>query len=340
MKQIAFRWMIVSSLLLALVALFAPWAMADDETDKVKIEVEATLEAVDCLAIPPTIMVLGLNIDISQASIEGEDHDDGDDNDDDLSKHSDDDNLTCAALLPGQRVEVKLASDIPDPSTGLLSATEVEIEDGDCEEDHDFEEVKVAGPIQAVDQIGQTVTVLGLVIDISQAKLESDDDEDEDNDELASQSHDDDDNDGDDPPVDISQLIVGQFVEIKLVSSEAPLVATELEVKNFDNEVDVDVEDDDGDVNDDVEIDVAVTVLVAKPAKQAARNPGALKMVKKELKFHTVGNGGASLKGLPTGKAKIVVTRIKDGRKSVGRSAVKVERNGTKQVRVRLKRAR
>lgn len=334
MKQIAFRWMIVSSLLLALVALFAPWAMADDETDDVEFRVQSVLEAVDCAATPPTISVLGLTIDISTAGININDNDD---ENDDVSHHSDDPDATCADLVPGQVVEVKLASDILDPTTGLLSAVEVDIGGGDCEDD-DCSAVKVEAPIQAVDQVGQTVTVLGLVIDISQAKLESDDDED--NDELASQSHDDDDNDGDDPPVDISQLIVGQFVEIKLVSSEAPLVATELEVKNFDNEVDVDVEDDDGDVNDDVEIDVAVTVLVAKPAKQAARNPGALKMVKKELKFHTVGNGGASLKGLPTGKAKIVVTRIKDGRKSVGRSAVKVERNGTKQVRVRLKRAR
>jgi hypothetical protein len=44
------------------------------------------------------------------------------------------------------------------------------------------------------------------------------------------------------------------------------------------------------------------------------------------------------LNGLPTGKAKIVATRTSDGR--VGKSAVKVKKNSSKQVRVRLKPAR
>lgn len=336
-KQMVFRSMVISSLVLALIALFAPWAMADDATDEVDIKVESVLEAVDCLALPPRITVLGLNIDISKARLKGDDHDDddGDDDDDDyLHKHNDDDTITCGDLVPGQLVEVKLANDLLDPTTGLLSATEVEVEENECED----EEVKVEGPIQAVDQALQTVTVLGLVIDISQAELKRDEGDNDDHDEAklarASHSYDDDDYDCDDPPVDISQLIVGQFVEIKLVSSQAPLVATEVEIKNFDNEVDVDVDDDDGDVQDDVEVDVAVTVAV----KKATRN--GVKTVKKVVKFHTVGSGGASLRGLPTGKAKIVVTRIKDGRKSVGKSAVKVESNSSKQVRVRLKKAK
>jgi len=70
-KQMVFQSMVISSLLLALIALFAPWAMADDETDKVKIEIEALLEAVDCLAAPPTITVLGPKIDISKAAHRG-----------------------------------------------------------------------------------------------------------------------------------------------------------------------------------------------------------------------------------------------------------------------------
>ena len=47
MKRITFQIMVVSSLLLALVALLAPLALADDETDKTKIEVQAPLDAVD-----------------------------------------------------------------------------------------------------------------------------------------------------------------------------------------------------------------------------------------------------------------------------------------------------
>jgi hypothetical protein len=317
--------MVLSSLLLALVALLAPLAIADDETEKVKIEIEAPLEAVDCAAIPPTITVLGLTIDIGSAKIEGE----GDDYD--HARHSDHNDGTCADLIPGQGVEVKLASDMPDPITGLLVAVEVKVEDDECEGDDDHDSVKVEAPLQAIDTISNTVTVLGLVIDISQAELEGDDDDEdkyEDKHHLARHSDNDDDDDCDEPPLDITQLIVGQFVEIKLVSAQPPLLATKLEVKNFDNEVEVEVEDQDDADDDDIEIDVAVTTLV-KANKKA---------VKKVLTFHTVGNGSVKLNGLPTGKAKIVATRISDGR--VGKSAVKVKKNDSKRVRVRLKPAR
>jgi len=324
MKRITFQLMVVSSLLLALVALLAPRAMADDETDKTKIEVQAPLDAVDCAATPPTISVLGLTIDISAAGININDNDD---EDDDVSHHSEDPDATCADLIPGQVVEVKLASDILDPTTGLLSAVEVDIGGGDCE-DEVCDSVKVEAPLQAIDTAASTVTVLGLVIDISQASLESDDDEDEyeDSHDLARHSYGDDDDDCDEVPLDISQLIVGQFVEMKLASAQPPLVATKLEVKNFDNEVEVEIEDGDDVDDDDVEIDVAVTALVK------AHN----KAVKKVLRFHTVGNGSVKLNGLPTGKAKIVATRIRDGRKSVGKSSFKVVK-GAKQVRLRLK---
>jgi len=307
--------------------LVAPLAMADDETDKTKIEVKAPLDAVDCAATPPTISVLGLTIDISTASINIGDHED---EDDDASHHSDDPDATCADLVPGQVVEVKFASDIPDPITGLLSAVEVETED-ECEGDDDHDSVKVEAPLQAIDTALNTVTVLGLVIDISQAKLEGEDDDDyEESHHLARHSYGDDDEDCDETPLDISQLIVGQFVELKLASNVPPLTATKLEVKNFDNEVEVEVEDEDDVDDDDIEIDVAVTTLVKVGHKA----------VKKVLTFHAVGNGSVKLNGLPTGKAKIVATRIRDGLKRVGKSAVKVKKNGSKLVRVRLKPAR
>jgi hypothetical protein len=320
MKTRLFRFMVLSSLLLALVALLAPLAIAgDDESEKVKIELKAPLEAVDCLAVPATLTVLGLNIDISKAKIES-------DNDGDYHvNHSEHADGTCADLIPGQRVEVKLAGDTPDPITGLLSAVKVEAED-ECEGDDDHDSVKVEAPLQAVDTVANTVTVLGLVIDISQAELEGDDDDEdkyEDKHHLARHSYNDDEDDCDEAPLDISQLIVGQFVEIKLVSAQAPLAATKLEVKNFDNEVEIEIDD-----NDDVDIDVSVVTLVK------ARK----KTVKKVLTFHTAGNGSVKLNGLPTGKAKIVARSVQDGR--VGKSAVKVKKNSSKLVRVRLKPAR
>ena len=320
MKQrILFRFMSLSSYILVFMALLTPLAMADDETEATKVEVQAPLDAVNCTATPPTINVLGLTIDISHAGINMND------DEDDSSHQSDHPDGTCADLVPGQVVEVKFVSDTPDPITGLLSAVEVDIGGGDCE-DKVCDSVKVEAPLQAIDPSGNTVTVLGLVVDISQAQLQGDHDED-------------DDNDGENPPVDISQLIPGQFVELTLASAQPPLVATKLEVKNFDNEIDVNVEDEHGDVDDgdddDVEIDVTVTVLVK--AKQGVGKAKAAKAVKKVVTLHTVSNGRATLKGLPTGKAKIVVTRIRDGRKSVGKATVKVESKGTKQVRVRLK---
>src|SRR6266850_2220624 len=115
MKQIIFRMMTLSSLFLALLAMPAARAVADDEADEIEIKVQARLEAVDCAATPPTITVLGLTIDISKAGINSSD---------DLVTGT----LTCADLAVGQIVEVKLVSDVPSTTTGLLSALEVDID--------------------------------------------------------------------------------------------------------------------------------------------------------------------------------------------------------------------
>ena len=184
-------------------------------------------------------------------------------------------------------VEVKLASD-----TGPLAATKVDV-GGDCEDN--VCDVKIAAPLQAVDLTAHTVTVLGLVVNISGATLQDENGQ----------------------PITADQLAGGQFVELTLDSAQLPsLVATLLEVQNPTTGVYVEVIDEKGrPVNDGAVNDVQADVTV--------------KHAKKILKFHTTSNGSFRLAGLPTGQAKIVVTRVDNGHKSkasglVGGSAASV----------------
>jgi len=255
----------------------------------VKVKIQAPLDTVNCEATPPTISMLGLTIDVSKVSLNSTDCED-------------DDNFTCAALTVGQVVEVKLASDIPDPQTGLLSAIEVDREKGDCEDD--VCDVKIGAPLQAIDPSGTNVTVLGLVVDITNAILEGDDEE----------------------PINVNELGVGQFAKLTLASNQPPLSATRLEVHSG-NQVHVEVMDEKGKpVNDGAVNDVQADVTV--------------KRGKKVLKFQITSNGSFLLAGLPAGQAKIVVTRVHDGHKSKASGLVKVKDNGTKHLRMRLKAVR
>ncbi len=306
MKGMAFRFM-VASLLLALMAIVVQFAVADEESENVKILVKAPLDAFDCAGTPPTITVLGLTIDISQAAIEG---------DEGLV-------LSCADLVIGQVVGVRLGSDIPNQTTGLLTALKVDAEGEGCEEE---ECAEVEAPIQAIDTIAQTITVLGLVVDISQAEIDGDDD-----------------SEGSAPPVDASQLIIGQFVELKLASNQPPLAATEIEIKNFANGIEVEVVDANGnkieDANDDIVIDVTVTATVGAPTSPAGGKAPA-KGGTKVLKFHARSNGGRILNGLPTGSAKVVLTRVRNKRKTAVKSSAIVASKTTTPLIVRLKSAR
>jgi hypothetical protein len=301
MRGMAFRFMI-GALLLALGAFAVRLAVADDETENVKIKIKAPLDAVDCVSTPATITLLGLPIDISLATFDADE---------------DGAVLTCADLTVGRVVEVDLASDIAPLSALKLEADDEECDDEDC--------VEVEAPIQAIDPIAGTITVLGLVVDVSQANLEGDDDE--------------------GTPIDLTQLIVGQFVEMKLASNVPPLVATELEVKNFNNGVELDLVDSKGneveDDVDDVDIQVTVTATVTPPAAPAgARSARTAKVPTKVFKFHARSNGRIILNGLPTGSAKIVVTRIHSGSKSTGKSSANIQANTTQQLRVKLKQSR
>jgi len=326
MKQFAFRLLMAAPLLIALAVFPVQNVSADYEADELKVEVQAPLEQVDCVA--QTITVLGgLIIDISKARLDGDEageenyvsNDMDDDANDDVDDDADDDSLTCPdlLLLVGKVVTVKLSSDIPDLTTGLLSATKIEIED-DESEDGLGADVKISAPIQAIagEPTPTSITVLGLNVDISTAILEGDDDED---------------SDENNQPVDLTQLIVGQFAEMTLVSNQLPLVAKELEIRNFTNEVDIDLDDENGDDIDDDDPDDVQEVTVQSFARGSFG---------KVVLSNSTSNGSISLSGLPTGLARIVVTRIHDGYTTMAKRLVLVKANSTRSITMRLRRVR
>jgi hypothetical protein len=310
----------IASALLALLAFAVQLAGADNGGDESEIEIKAPLDAVNCAGVPPTITVLGLTIDISAAKF--------DDDDEDIDEHASSD-TGCIGLVAGQFVEVELASDLPNTTTGLLTALKVEAEDDECDGD---DCVEIEAPIQAADAVGQTITVLGLTIDISQAELDGDDhDEAETSDEGEGHA-----------PLDPSQLIAGQFVGVKLASNQAPFVATEVEIKNFGTGIEVHVVDQDGNEieDDDDDVQVVVSLTPTPPAAGKTKAAKSSKGGKKVLTFTANSNGHTVLNGLPSGRAKLLITRIHGGHKSSAKSSTVVQPQQTTHVVARLKQAK
>jgi hypothetical protein len=172
-----------------LVAGLSSAAFAGDHHHIISVTVQAPIDAINCQALPATVSLLGLTIDVSNASFGSN------------WRHGNGGSLTCANLTVGQTVDVNLAADIPDATTGLLTATEVNTR-GDNDKS-----VIIAAPLQAVDPGGANVTALGLVVDISKATLLND-------------KH----------AVAASQIMADQFAAIKLASNQAPLAASTLQV--------------------------------------------------------------------------------------------------------------
>ena len=358
MKRIPFA-LILALVTVAAFALPRSRAVADDETNDTEIRIRAPLDAADCSATPPTITVLGLTIDVSTAAIEVQGGDSpgvtptagsvsGDDSAGGRHGGSKPPSSTgcyyscpptvtptpttvttassaapasgsCTSLVVGQPVEVRLASD-----AAPLSAARVQQDSGN-------DNIEIQAPVQGFDSTAQTVTVLGLVVDTSAANLEGSDDNS---------------TDGNSQPIDLSQLVIGQFVEMRLASSTAPFVATELQVKNFSNQVSVEVddssrqavsdEDQDGNPVDDVEVDVVETVAVQPPV--AGSTP--TRRIRKVVRLHTSSNGSFTLNGLPTGSASIFVTRVNGGQTSVGRRSLRVRANTNRPLHIILRPAR
>jgi Domain of unknown function (DUF5666) len=298
MRGMAFKLMILCSLLVAM-AFAVQFAVADNG-DGTDVSIKAPIDAVNCAGVPPTVTILGLSVDISQAA--GEDGG----------------VLDCASLLVGEVVEVKLAGDVPNTTTGLLTALKVETEGDGCEED---DCVEIEAPIQAADPVGQTITVLGLTIDVSSAEIDGDDD-------------------GEDgqPPAPL-QLIAGQFVEVKLVSNQPPLTATEVEVKNSGTGIEVEIVDQNGNEieDDDDDIQVTATVTVTNTSSTGGMSRAPAKKGKKTVTFHARGNSSMVLSGLPAGKAKLVITRLSAGGKSTGKASAVIQSLQTTHVVTKLK---
>jgi hypothetical protein len=311
--------LLVAGLVLGTVAVVA----ADDETDDVAMRLQAPLDATACDATPPTVTVLGLVIDVSTASIDATGGSDGEsEGEDDGADGQAAGQGGCRGLVVGQGVEVALASDaVPLVATAVANG-------GDGEP-------KLQGPVQAVDPTLHTITVLGLVIDVSAANLDGADD---------------DATDGASQAIDLATLMPGQIAEVQSDPSRLPaLVATELQVKNFTNQVAVEVDDtsgeevddvdDSGAEMDDVSVDVSEMVLV-QTAATTATGRAVTRRARKVLTFHRVSNGSVQLSGLPTGVARVVATRVHDGVTTTARRAVVVRGNQTRTVRVRLHKVR
>ena len=128
-------------------------------------------------------------------------------------------------------------------------------------------------------------------------------------------------------PISLDHLIEGQSAEVTLASATPPLAATEVDVKNFTNRLQVNLTDPDGnavtDPTDDVRIDVVQSVTDASQPKV--------------LRLHKGSNGSVSLSGLATTRARLFVTRLHDGVTTVSRHTVRVRANASRSVHVRLR---
>ena len=266
------------------------------------VVLQAPLDAADCAATPPTITVLGLTIDVSTASIHAGGDDDGEDGEGDDGDDEDGNGGGCAALVPGRLVRVVLASDV----TPLVATQVKQIGEDD-------EGVEIRAPIQSADSSAMTVTLLGLVIDVSTAGL-----------------------DGGAPPVDFTKVVVGQIAEAHLDATKLPaLVATTLEVTDVGSDVDVEVDDPSGteidDPTDDVDVNVDIkkTVTVHNGAKRVKTTS--------IVHVHTTGHGSFHLSGLPAGAAKISVARVQAGVTMARSRGARLKVNKTQKLRLRLK---
>jgi hypothetical protein len=308
MKRTLLVTMAVGAVVALGVGLAARCAWADDEGDEVEIKLRAPLTEIHCDTVPPTITVLGLIIDIDGAAIGGGDDEKG--------------GLGCADLIMGQTVKVELLND-----TAPLKAAEVEVRGGD---ESDESELKVEAPVQSVTpKDGETfISVLGLDIDVTHAALEGDDDGG-------------DDGDGGEEAVDLTKLVAGSFVEVELDPTVLPmLVATEVEIENSGDHVDVEVVGPDGrEIDDrdeagnpvnDVDVRVAETVKMHLGGRRHGRR------VTRVLHFHTRSNGSVVLSGLPTGHGRVRVTRVVGGSAMTGQGRVVVGPHSTRHRRIVL----
>jgi len=260
---------------------------SDDESEDTLLEIKAPVQAVDCTVVPPTVTVLGITIpvptDVSSSSSSRRKG--ADDN------GSDDDTVACSSLVVGQIVEIKFAS-----ATAPLTASRLESTGST--------DTKVQGRIDAIDPSAQTITVLGITIQVAGARIDGSSDTD-DNSSTDDNSL--------DSVLTFSQLAVGQFVEARLNVAVLPsLVATEVEVRNFTNQVGLTFDDKDDSLDNDddaIEIEIEHTYVVLEPKPTGT----GMRRVKKVITYRYTANGATTLPGFPTGVAKVNAVRTSDG---------------------------
>jgi hypothetical protein len=189
------------------------------------------------------------------------------------------------------------------------------------------QDVEVQAPLQSFDPLAQTITVLGLTIDASGIVMEGADD---------------DSRDGHHQEVAFDHLMAGQSVEVVLVASSPPLIASEIEVKNFANQLGLElidshgrrVEDLDalGNEMDDVRVDVLQFLRVQ------GRGGGAGSTLEpKVLHFHARSNGTVTVTGLATGSTWITVARTHGGRTASAYRGLRVNGDTLRFLRLRLR---
>jgi len=128
-----------------------------------------------------------------------------------------------------------------------------------------------------------------------------------------------------DQPITISDLMANEFVKMIPASNTPPLTAKVVEVETPGSEVEFDVFDnrghhvDDGNVHD---VNAAVTLTGSK---------------NKVVTLHTSSSGNFRVANVPSGQAKVVVTRVDSGTTSKAANLVKVKAKATKNVRIVLK---
>jgi hypothetical protein len=127
----------------------------------------------------------------------------------------------------------------------------------------------------------------------------------------------------------VELFVEGAYVEVTL----DPVTLTAVKIDNGD------------DVNevgpDEIGV-VEATVLDATTGKPVLSGAIGIDLAvtnapNKVVSFRTVGNGAVTLKGLPLGTAKLVLTRVVKGKKTTAQTSFSVPSTGTKRLSLRLK---
>ena len=220
----------------------------------------------------------------------------------------------CTDLVVGDQVEAKLASDILNDA-GKLKAGRV------TPQGNSGSGPRLKGPIQTVNADKSVITLFGLNVAVNNStQLGGLDD----HGSLA------------DDTVDPSQLIVGQFVQVRLAGETPPLLAEEVEIENFTNEVEVEIENEHGiEIHDRFEIEVHNHTLIRTLAA-AAPLDGATARRSRTRTFKTRSHGNFTLHGLFSGEARIELRREHNGRQTRAVRVIRIRGDRTGHLRIRL----